>query len=101
VPDYYTANSYEDAYILWQIVMRTLKRKGNPKNSDDLLAALQSNPTFPSLYGGNESTVGTIAFDTDTHSVKHRPMMVAQFKNGKVNQLAHFDIGGADFKMLQ
>jgi len=100
-PDYYTANSYEDAFTLWQLIMRTLKRGGNPKNADDLQAALISNPVFPSLYGGSASEVGTIVFDPETHSVKHRPMMVAQFKGGKVNQLAHFDVGGADFKMLQ
>jgi branched-chain amino acid transport system substrate-binding protein len=99
-PDYYTANSYEDAFTLWQVVMRTLKARGNPKSADALEAAMGKNPTFPSLYGGSDTQVGTIAFDVETHSVKHRPMMVAQFKDGKVNQLAHFDVGGAGFKML-
>jgi branched-chain amino acid transport system substrate-binding protein len=79
--------------------MRVLKRKAAIRRTPtSSIAALRKNPVFPSLYGGNASTVGTIAFDTDTHSVKHRPMMVAQFKNGKVNQLAHFDIGGATSK---
>jgi branched-chain amino acid transport system substrate-binding protein len=99
-PDYYGANSYEDSFILWQCIMRVLKKGGNPKDPDQLDAALRSNPSFPSVYGGSSTQVGTIAFDLDTHSVKSRPMMVAQFKNGKVDQLAHFDIGGADFKML-
>jgi branched-chain amino acid transport system substrate-binding protein len=99
-PDYYGANAYEDSFTLWQCVMRVLKAGGNPKSGDQLDAALRSNPVFPSVYGGDDARVGTIAFDIDTHSVKHRPMMVAQFKDGKVNQLAHFDIGGSDFKLL-
>lgn len=99
-PDYYGANAYEDAFTLWQTVMRVLKKRGNPKDADQLEAALRSNPVYPSVYGGDATTLGTIAFDTDTHSVKQRPMMVAQFKDGKVDQLAHFDIGGSDFKML-
>jgi len=100
LPDYYTANGYEDSFTLWQCVMRVLKKGGNPKDADQLVAALESDPVFPSVYGGSPTEVGTIAFDLDTHSVKQRPMMVAQFKDGKVNQLAHFDIGGADFKIL-
>ena len=99
-PDYYTANSYEDSFILWEMVMRVLKAGGNPKSADALQAALEKNPVAPSLYGGDANAVGTIAWDTDTHSVKHRPMMVAQYTGGKVNQLAHFDIGAANFKML-
>jgi branched-chain amino acid transport system substrate-binding protein len=99
-PDYYGANTYEDTFIMWQCIMRVLKAGGNPKDSTQLDAALQKNPKFPSLYGGNSSTVGEIEFDLDTHSVKHRPMMVAQFKNGQINQKAHFDIGGVGFKLL-
>ena len=55
---------------------------------------------FPSLYGGDESTVGTLTFDLETHSVKKRPMTVAQFKDGKITPLAHFDIGGTNFELL-
>jgi len=98
--DYYGANTYEDCFIFWQCIMRVIKAGGNPKDPVQLENALKKNPKFPSLYGGNSSTVGTIEFDTETHSVKHRPMMVAQFENGKINQKAHFDIGGANFKML-
>jgi ABC-type branched-subunit amino acid transport system substrate-binding protein len=99
-PDYYGANSYEDTFTLWQCIMRVLKAGGNPKDATQLDAALQKNPVFPSLYGGSSTQVGTIEFDLETHSVKHREMMVAQFKNGSIDQLAHFDVGGTNFKML-
>jgi len=99
-PDYYGANAYEDSFTLWQCVMRVLKLGGNPKDGTQLDAALQSNPVFPSVYGGDATTVGTIALDRDTHSVKHRPMTVAQYRDGRVIPLAQFDIGGDDFKLL-
>ena len=99
-PENYGANTYEDTFIFWQCIMRVLKAGGNPKDGVQLDAALRKNPKFPSLYGGSSSAVCEIEFDLETHSVKHRPMMIAQYQNGKVEQKAHFDIGGADFKML-
>jgi hypothetical protein len=54
---------------------------------------------FPSLYGGDANTVGTIEFDLHTHSVKRRPMTVAQYKDHKITPLAYFDIGGGNFRM--
>ena len=99
-PDYYSANTYEDCFTLWECVRRVLKKGGNPHDGAQLDAALRDDPNFPSLYGGDENTVGTITFDLHTHSVKHRPMTVAQFKDGKVTPLARFDIGGAGFHLL-
>jgi len=100
LPDYYGANTYEDCFTLWECVRRVLENGGDPHDGAQLDAALRANPVFPSLYGGDDTTVGTIAFDLDSHSVKHRPMTVAQFKNGKVVPLAHFDIGGGNFKLV-
>jgi len=99
-PDYYAANTYEDCFTLWECVRRVLKKRGDPQDGAQLDAALRDDPNFPSVYGGDANTVGTISFDLQTHSVKHRPMTVAQFKDGKVTPLAHFDIGGTDFKLL-
>jgi ABC-type branched-subunit amino acid transport system substrate-binding protein len=99
-PDYYGANTYEDCFTMWECVRRVLKKGGNPHDGAQLDAVLREKPIFPSLYGGDDSTVGTITFDLQTHSVKHRPMTVSQFKDGKVTPLAHFDIGGANFKLV-
>jgi branched-chain amino acid transport system substrate-binding protein len=99
-PDNYGANTYEDCFTFWECIRRVLAKGGNPHDGAQLDAALRSNPSFPSLYGGDDNTIGEIQFDLHTHSVKKRPMTVAQFKNGKVVPLAHFDIGGGNFKMV-
>jgi branched-chain amino acid transport system substrate-binding protein len=99
-PDNYGANTYEDVFTLWECVRRVIKKGGDPLDGAQLEAALRSNPNFPSLYGGNDTTVGTTTFDLTTHSVKHRPMTVAQFKDGNIKPLASFDIGGAGFHLL-
>jgi hypothetical protein len=36
--------------------------------------------------------------DTKTHSVKRRPITIAQFRDKKFEPLAYFNIGGADFR---
>ena len=99
LPDYYTANLYEDSFVLWECIRRVLAKGGNPKDGDALDAALRSNPTFPSVYGGDSGKPGILAFDLDTHSVKRRPMTVSQYKGGKVTPLAFFNIRGADFRL--
>jgi len=99
LPEYYPANFYEDSFILWECIRRVLQKGGNPKDGDQLEAALRSNPTFPSVYGGDSGKPGVLAFDLDTHSVKKRPMMVSQYKAGKVTPLAFYDIHGADFRL--
>jgi branched-chain amino acid transport system substrate-binding protein len=99
VPDYYAANYYEDMFILWALVQRTLAAGGDPKSGTALNTAMQSNPTFPSVYGGNATTAGTIAFGPTSHTVVKRPMTLIQYQNGNKNPQAFFDIGGADFRL--
>lgn len=99
-PDNYGANTYEDVFTLWECVRRVLKARGDPQDGAQLDAALRANPNFPSLYGGDDTAPGTTTFDLTTHSVKHRPMTIAQFKDGKIKPLAHFDIGGGEFHLL-
>jgi ABC-type branched-subunit amino acid transport system substrate-binding protein len=97
-PDNYGANTYEDCFTIWECIRRVLAKGGNPHDGAQLDAALREHPIFPSLYGGNASTAGTIEFDLQTHSVKRRPMTVAQFKNGKITPLAYFDLGGGNYR---
>lgn len=98
-PDYYPANYYEDVYMLWEIVQRTLAAGGDVNNGDDLQAAMSENLEFPSLYGAGEAT-GTIAFDPTTHSTAFRPMGLFVLKDGKPEPVAYFNIGGAEYKAL-
>jgi len=99
LPEFYLANFYEDAFVLWECIRRVLKKGGNVRDSDQLEAALRANPSFPSVYGGDGGKAGVITFDLESHSVKKRPMTVLQFKGGKIGTLAFFDIDGADFRL--
>ena len=100
LPEFYSANFYEDTFILWECIRRVLKAGGNPRDSERLEAALRAAPTFPSVYGGDAGKAGTVAFDLATHSVKRRPMMVLQWKGGKIVTLASFNIDGANFHLV-
>ncbi|MCU1501429.1 MAG: amino acid/amide transporter substrate-binding protein family, partial [Ilumatobacteraceae bacterium] len=97
-PDFYAANFYEDAFVMWELIRRVIKSGGDPKDGDALEKALESDLTVVSVYGGDASTVGTFALDPKTHSVLKRSMGVFEYKGGKVTPKAFFDIGGAGYK---
>jgi branched-chain amino acid transport system substrate-binding protein len=98
-PDYYAANYYEDMFIQWEVLRRTLAKGGDPKDGDALNQSFMDKMEFPSVYGGTATAAGTIAFDPTTHSVSKRPMTVSQYRSGKVVPLAYVDIGGADYRL--
>jgi branched-chain amino acid transport system substrate-binding protein len=93
-PDFYAANFYENAFVLWEVIRRTLKSGGDVKSGDALDKSLQSNLTVVSVYGGDDKTVGTYTLDPTTHSVTKREMGVFEYKGGKVTPKAFFGIGG-------
>lgn len=99
-PDNYGANAYEDVFTLWECVRRVLENGGDPHDGSQLDAALRARPTFPSLYGGDDRNAGRLTFDLRTHSVAKRQMTIGQFKDGKIVPLAHFETGGANFKLV-
>lgn len=98
-PSFYAANAYEETLAFWQFIRGTLEAGGDITKGADLLTALEANPDLPSVYGGDESTVGVTTIDTETHGVSSRPMGVYQYKDGKVHELATFNIGATDFKL--
>jgi ABC-type branched-subunit amino acid transport system substrate-binding protein len=97
-PDFYAANFYENTLVMWEVIRRVLKSGGDINDGAALDAALQENLTVVSVYGGDESTVGTYTLDPTTHSVVKRGMGVFEYKDGNVTPLAFFGIDGADFK---
>ena len=97
-PDFYAANFYENTLVMWEVIRRVLKSGGDINDGAALDAALQENLTVVSVYGGDESTVGTYTLDPTTHSVVKRGMGVFEYKDGKVTPRAFFGIDGADFK---
>jgi branched-chain amino acid transport system substrate-binding protein len=97
-PDFYAANYYEDTLDLWELIRRIIEGGGSVFDGPALEAALESNLTLVSVYGGSANSVGSFTLDPRTHSVLKRPMGVFEYKDGKVTAKAFFDVGGADFK---
>ena len=99
-PDFYAANFYENAFVMWELMRRIWAADPDAEITGEALdAALRENLTVTSVYGGDESTVGTYTLDEETHSVTQRPMGVFHYQEGTVTALAYFDIDGADFRM--
>lgn len=100
-PDFYAANAYEETLMFWDLIRRVVKDGGDPNSSDDLKAALEANPSFASVYGGDDSTIGELTIDLKTHGVASRPMGVFEYKAGKVAPLATYNIDAADFTLAK
>jgi branched-chain amino acid transport system substrate-binding protein len=96
-PDFYAANFYENMMVMWTLIARVKKAGGDINSGDALDKALQTNLTVPSVYGGDDKTVGTYTLDPKTHSVLKREMGVFEYKGGKVTAKAFFGIGGEGF----
>ena len=67
---------------MWEVMRRVLADGGEINDGDALDKALQTNLTVVSVYGGDESTVGTYTLDPTTHSVIKREMGVFEYKGG-------------------
>ncbi len=98
-PDFYAANFYENALVMWEVIRRVIKGGGDIKDGDALDKALQTNLTVVSVYGGDASTVGSYTLDPTTHSVIKRDMGVFEYKGGTVTPKAFFGIGGEGYKL--
>lgn len=102
VPDYYFANYYQDMFALWETVQRVVAEGGDVNDPATLLAAFESDLTFPSVYGGTPGDPsGTQAIDADTHSLSERTMGVFVYDGGTVTPLATYGIGGVDFALVE
>ncbi|GAB2850499.1 branched-chain amino acid ABC transporter substrate-binding protein [Actinocorallia aurea] len=100
-PDFYAANAYEETLMVWDLIRRVTAAGGDPNDSVQLKAALEKDPKFASVYGGDASTVGSLEIDPKTHGVASRPMGVFEYKAGEVNPLATYDIGAQDFRLAE
>ncbi|TYK51225.1 ABC transporter substrate-binding protein [Actinomadura decatromicini] len=97
--DFYAANAYEETLMVWDLIRRVVAAGGDPSDSAQLKAALEKDPKFASVYGGDGGTVGTLQIDLATHGVAKRPMGVFEYKDGKVKPLATYDVKGQDFRL--
>ena len=82
-PDFYAANFYENAFVMWEVMRRIWAEDPDAEITGEALdAALQENLTVVSVYGGDESTLGTYTLDPETHTVTKREMGVFEYKGG-------------------
>ncbi len=103
IPSYYSANYYENVFFLWQLVSRVLASGGDPHSSTALQSTLETNTTLLSVYGQG-ATTGSITISPTTHTPSSRPLglfkVTSSSTTAQPTELAAFNIGGADFKLL-
>jgi branched-chain amino acid transport system substrate-binding protein len=99
--DPYAANFYEDALTFWELIRRVKAKGGDATDPTALQEALVANPTFPSVYGGTATSVGSYSFNLTSHSVAKRGLGLYQYQyqSGTIKTLATFNLGGADFRL--
>ncbi len=86
-PEYYGANYYEEVFFVWELVRRVLADGGNATDTTALQKALEKNPTFKSLYGGDESATGQVKFNPEDHTIS-KPMGVFKVTGGQPVKIA-------------
>jgi len=86
-PEYYGANYYEQVFFAWELVRRVLADGGDPTDTTALQESIVANPTFKSLYGGDEATTGEVEFNPDDHTIS-KPMGVFKVSGGKPIKVA-------------
>jgi branched-chain amino acid transport system substrate-binding protein len=98
-PDFYAANFYENSFVMWELMRRIWKTDPNAEITGTALEkALESNLTVVSVYGGDDTKLGTYTLDPKTHSVVKREMGVFEYKDKNVTPKAFFGIDGADYR---
>jgi branched-chain amino acid transport system substrate-binding protein len=100
-PEINAANYYEDTFAVWDLIRRVLAKGGDVNSGEALQQALMDNPKFQSVYGGSGAELGVIALDINSHSVTERPLAVYKSNGGKPKPVATFDLGGANFKLVE
>lgn len=104
-PGIYEAGYYVNAFAHAFLMDRVLGGGGDITKGSAYVEALEEDPSFPHIYGGDGSTLGEMVLDLNIHSPSAIPMI--SFKdNGSgeyedITQLATYNIDGRDFQMLE
>jgi branched-chain amino acid transport system substrate-binding protein len=96
---FYQPNYYEGTIAFLQLAARVAGKGGDINSGEQLQQALLADPTFKSVYGGDDKTVGTLTLNTTTHDPTTRPIGLFTVEP-EVKQLAQWNIDGGDFKVL-
>lgn len=100
-PGYNEANYYADLVTFWNVVQRLCATGGDVNDPADIMAAFESDPTFPSLFGpGDGKPYGTLTFDLDTHSLAERSLGIFTVEGGAVKRLGRAGIGGEGLEVV-
>ncbi len=86
-PEYYGANYYEHVFFYWELVRRVLATGGDPTDTAALQTALEKDPKFKSLYGGDAATTGEVEFNPQDHTIS-KPMGVFKVSGGQPVKVA-------------
>jgi ABC-type branched-subunit amino acid transport system substrate-binding protein len=100
-PIYYSANFYESAFTIWDLVRRIIAKGGDPTKQGNLYVdALNENAVFSSVYGSPGAKYGSMTFDLSTHALKHRPIAYGQaLADGTGTIYASADTTGSGFAL--
>lgn len=86
-PEYYGANYYEEVFFYWELVRRVLAEGGDGTDTSKMQAALEANPKFKSLYGGDAETTADVEFNPTDHTIS-KPMGVFTVAGGTATKVA-------------
>lgn len=102
-PTYHAAEYYQTAFFMWQVVRGVIEAGADPTEprTDNYVNALEANPSFPSVYGGSGSEVGTFEFDVREHIAKTSPCLVCSVSGTDAPvPRATFNVGDRTVTML-
>lgn len=100
-PEFFAANYYESAFIVWELARRVLAEKGDINSGEAMQKALEAEPTFPSVLGGEGATLGKTEISPETHAVVGRKMGVFEYAGGEVKPKAFFGFEAAEFELVE
>jgi branched-chain amino acid transport system substrate-binding protein len=101
LPDYYAANYYESAFLVWNLVQRIIAAGEDPaKSGPNYVNAFAKNPSFPSVYSATVGVPhGVNTFSNTQHTVTNRPTAYGHGNpDGSGTVLANALQSGAQFK---
>jgi branched-chain amino acid transport system substrate-binding protein len=82
-PEFYAANYYEGVYVLAELIKR-VAAKGGTVDGDTMRAALQANPKFDSVYGGQ--------MNFQENGVASKKVGLFQVKDGQNQFIKYIDL---------
>lgn len=102
-PDFYCAGFYEDALTLWDLVRRVIAKGGDPTSGKELQDALKEDPSFYSIYNGDENTVGRVHWNPEEHSPTDIPIYLSKMdlETHWIIPLAVAGDEGVNFRMIE